>query len=154
FFLLMNLAVGGNYVGNPSTSSIDPYMPGEMQVDYVRVYDFVVPTVPPATPTGLTATPGGSQVSLSWNVSSNAVSYNVKRATVSGGPYSTLASPAIASYSDTGVVNCATYYYVVSATNSVGESTNSGEASATVGSYSIAVNSGGSAASPFVADTN
>ena len=154
FFLLMNLAVGGNYVGNPSTNSINPYMPGEMQVDYVRIYDFVLPVVPPAMPTGLTATPGGSQVALNWNTSSNATSYNVKRATASGGPYTRIANPTTASYSDPGVVNCATYYYVVSATNSVGESANSGEASATMGSYSIAVNSGGGAASPFIADTN
>jgi beta-glucanase (GH16 family) len=46
FFLLMNLAVGGNYVGNPSTNSINPSMPGEMQVDYVRVYDYAAPVTP------------------------------------------------------------------------------------------------------------
>src|ERR1035441_7135859 len=74
FFLLMNLAVGGNYVGNPSTNSINPSLPQEMQVDYVRVFQVVVPTVPPATPTGLTATPGGSFVTLNWNASSNATS--------------------------------------------------------------------------------
>ena len=39
FFFIMNLAVGGNFVGNPGVSTI---FPGEMQVDYVRVYDWVV----------------------------------------------------------------------------------------------------------------
>jgi hypothetical protein len=141
--------VGGNYVGNPATNAINPSMPGELIVDYMRVYDYVASTNPPAVPTGLIATPGGSQVSLSWNVSSNATSYNVKRATASGGPYTRIAIPSSPSYTDTGVVNCTTYYYVVSATNSVAESANSSEASATLGSYSIAVNSGGSAASPF-----
>ena len=38
FFLLMNLAVGGTYVGNPGTNSIKPSLPAEMLVDYVRVY--------------------------------------------------------------------------------------------------------------------
>src|SRR5439155_2465894 len=38
--------------------------------------------------------------------------------------------------------------------NSYGESANSVEAGATAGSYSIAVNSGGSAAGTFLADTN
>jgi len=146
FFLLMNLAVGGNYVGNPSTNSINPSMPGEMQVDYVRVYDYAAPVTPPTTPTGLTATPGSAQVSLSWDATPNATGYNVKRAAVSGGPYTTIANPTAASYTDTGVVNCATYYYMVSATNSLGESTNSSEAAATLGAYYVAVNSGGGAA--------
>ncbi|MEI9961196.1 MAG: glycoside hydrolase family 16 protein [Limisphaerales bacterium] len=45
FFLLMNLAVGGQYVGNPSIGSINAgtVFPAEMQVDYVRVYKQTVP---------------------------------------------------------------------------------------------------------------
>ncbi len=38
FFLLMNLAVGGDYLGDPNPGDIDPSLPNEMQVDYVRVY--------------------------------------------------------------------------------------------------------------------
>ncbi|HEY3857338.1 MAG TPA: glycoside hydrolase family 16 protein [Verrucomicrobiae bacterium] len=40
FFLVMNLAVGGNYIGNPSTNSINSnsIFPGEMLVDFVRLY--------------------------------------------------------------------------------------------------------------------
>jgi beta-glucanase (GH16 family) len=41
FFFLMNMAVGGDYLGNPSMSSINPNMPGEMVIDYMRVYDYV-----------------------------------------------------------------------------------------------------------------
>ena len=37
-------------------------------------------------------TAGNAQVSLSWSASSGAASYNVKRATVSGGPYTTVGS--------------------------------------------------------------
>jgi beta-glucanase (GH16 family) len=45
FFILMNLAVGGNYVGNPSISVINAgtIFPAEVQVDYVRVYERTVP---------------------------------------------------------------------------------------------------------------
>ena len=42
-FFLMNLAVGGNYVGNPDTNSINPSLPAEMLIDYMRVYDYVGP---------------------------------------------------------------------------------------------------------------
>ena len=149
FYILMNLAVGGNYGGDPDGTTV---FPGEMDVDYVRVYDYVEATNPPSTPTGLTATVGGTQITLNWSNSTTATSYNVKRATVSGGPYTTIANPSANSYTDTNVLNCTTYYYVVSATNSLGESTNSVEVSAALGGYSLAVNSGGSAASPFVAD--
>jgi len=85
---------------------------------------------PPSAPTGLTATAGNQQVSLSWNASAGATSYNVKRGTASGGPYATVSSPTATSYNDTGLTNGTTYYYVVSAVNSYGESGNSSEASA------------------------
>jgi cellulose 1,4-beta-cellobiosidase len=85
----------------------------------------------PAAPTGLTATPGNNQVALSWTASSGATSYNVKRATVNGGPYTTIGSPTTTSYTDTTAVNGTTYYYVVSAVNASGESANSTQVSAT-----------------------
>jgi beta-glucanase (GH16 family) len=45
FFLLMNLAVGGDYVGNPSMTTINAgsTFPGKMQVDYVRLYSETAP---------------------------------------------------------------------------------------------------------------
>jgi hypothetical protein len=90
------------------------------------------PAVPPPTPTGLQATAGNAQVTLSWNASTGATSYNVKRSTANGGPFSaTLASPAVTNYMDTAVTNGTTYYYVVSAVNASGESANSAQASAT-----------------------
>ena len=85
----------------------------------------------PLPPTGLTATPGNGQVSLAWIASSGATSYRVKRATVSGGPYTTIASPTTTSYTNTGLTNGTTYYFVVSAVNSSGESANSSQVSAT-----------------------
>jgi beta-lactamase superfamily II metal-dependent hydrolase len=87
---------------------------------------------PPAAPTGLTATAGNAQVSLSWTASTGATSYNVKRATATGGPYTVVASGVTATtYTNTGLTNGTTYFYVVSAVNGAGESPNSSEASAT-----------------------
>ncbi len=86
---------------------------------------------PPATPTGLAATAGNAQVSLTWNASTGATSYNVQRGTVSGGPYATSFSTSTASYIDSSVTNGTTYYYVVAAVNSAGSSANSTQVSAT-----------------------
>jgi fibronectin type 3 domain-containing protein len=89
-------------------------------------------TALPLPPTGLTATPGNAQVALNWIASSGATSYNVKRATVTGGPYTIIASfISTTSYTDTGLTNGTTYYYVVTAVNSAGESGNSPEVKAT-----------------------
>jgi hypothetical protein len=88
-------------------------------------------TTAPATPSGLQATAGNAQVSLTWNTDSGATSYNVKRTTVGGGPYTQVAAPSATSFTDTGLTNGAKYFYVVSAVNYSGESANSAEVSAT-----------------------
>jgi pectate lyase len=98
--------------------------------------DFVVTSLSgggsvPATPTGLAATAGNGQVSLTWNASSGATSYNVKRSTVSGGPYTTIASVTSTSFNNTGLTNGTTYFFVVSAVNSAGQSANSSQVTAT-----------------------
>ena len=91
----------------------------------------VAPVTIPATPTGLQATAGNMQVVLTWSASSGAATYNVKRATITGGPYATVASPATTSDIDSGLTNGTTYFYVVSAVNGAGESSNSAQVSAT-----------------------
>jgi alpha-L-fucosidase 2 len=89
------------------------------------------PTVPPAAPTGLLGTPGDRQIALAWTTSTGASSYNVKRSLANNGPYSTIATNVRStSFTDTGLANGTTYYYVVSAVNSLGASANSGQASA------------------------
>jgi len=85
----------------------------------------------PPVPTGLHATPGNTQVSLSWTASTGATSYHVKRSTTTGGPYTTVSAPATTSFADTGLTNATPYFYVVSALNSAGESANSSEVTAT-----------------------
>ena len=90
-------------------------------------------SVPPATPLGLAATVASStETDLSWLASAGAGSYNLKRSTTNGGPYAIIASQLTAtSYADSPIANGTTYYYVVSATNTWGESANSAQASAT-----------------------
>ena len=84
------------------------------------------------TPDGLIAQAGNGFVQLSWNTAVGATGYNVKKSSVSGGPYVTLATNRLlTSYTDFSVTNGATNYYVVSATSVAGESLNSLEASAT-----------------------
>ena len=54
------------------------------------------------------------------------------RSTTSGGPYTSIvAGLAATSYTDTGLTNSTTYYYVVQAVNSAGTSANSNQVSAT-----------------------
>jgi autotransporter-associated beta strand protein len=83
------------------------------------------------TPNGLTATPGNNQISLNWTAPVGATNYYVKRATSSGGSYTTIGTSTTTGYIDTMVTNGTTYYYVVSALSGSGESPNSVEASAT-----------------------
>jgi hypothetical protein len=84
-----------------------------------------------AIPTGLSATAGNAQVALSWSAAGGATGYNVKSSTTNGGPYITIASPTTTSYTNTGLVNGTTYYYVVSATAGSNESSNSIQVGAT-----------------------
>jgi O-glycosyl hydrolase len=85
----------------------------------------------PGAPGNLTAAAGNAQVALIWPAASGASNYNVKSATNNAGPYAVLTSVTTTNYTDTGLSNDTTYYYVVSALNIAGESTNSVAVSAT-----------------------
>jgi len=85
----------------------------------------------PAAPTGLTATPSNAQVALSWTASSGATAYDVKRSTTSGSGYVTVSSPTTTSFTNTGLTNGTTYFFVVDAKNASGTSANSAQVSAT-----------------------
>ena len=95
------------------------------------------PAGPPSTPTGLAATAGNAQVSLTWTTSSGATSYNVYRSTTSGGEGTTPIASGVttASYTNTGLTNATTYYYKVAAVDSVGTSAQSSEVSSTPNNF-------------------
>ena len=86
---------------------------------------------PPPAPGGLTAAAvSSSQINLTWGAVSGAVAYDVFRSTVSGGPYTQIATVGTTSYSNTGLAPSTTYYYVVKALTTC-ESAFSSQASAT-----------------------
>jgi hypothetical protein len=61
-----------------------------------------------------------------------ATGYSLKRATVSGGPYTPVTNGLTgASFADSGLVNGTTYYYTLTANNQIGESAPSPEVSVT-----------------------
>jgi fibronectin type 3 domain-containing protein len=87
---------------------------------------------PPSVPGTLVATPGDTQVALTWAASAPApTSYSVGRSTVSGGPYTSVATPTVTSYTNIGLTDGVTYFFVVSASNGTCSSANSAEKSAT-----------------------
>jgi len=97
--------------------------------------DAVAPT--PAAPTNVAATRGNAQATLTWTPVAGATGYNIKRATASGGPYTTVGTtgPPVAGattviFTSMGLTNGATFFFVVSATSVNGgcESPNSEQA--------------------------
>ena len=110
--------------GNTATSSVT-----------VTVNNGAAPTVPGA-PSLVSASAGSGSVALAWSAPASdggaAVSgYRVYRGTVSGGETLLTTVGNVTGWTDSLVVNGVTYYYKVSAVNSVGEGASSNERSAT-----------------------
>jgi len=109
-------AVDGNGESTPSSQ--------------VSAIPSVAPT--PAAPTEVTATPGNGRVTISWTAVSGATSYNIYWSntlgvtTANGTKIAGAASP----YIQMGLINGATYYYVITAVDGNGESTPSSPVSA------------------------
>jgi PKD repeat protein len=119
----------------------DSSSPAKTASSTVTITASPIAATAPGAPTGLTATAGTGQVSLSWqapasNGGENITSYRVYRGT-SSGTESLLTSGgcsglgAVLSCTDTGLTAGQVYYYRVSAVNGVGEGGQSNEASAT-----------------------
>jgi hypothetical protein len=90
--------------------------------------------VAPSAPINVTATAGDGRVTISWDSVTGATSYNIYWATYSGvskTSYEGVLSDATNRYTHTGLTNGTTYYYVVTAENSYGESEESDEVTAT-----------------------
>lgn len=114
--------------GTPYFNSVNMF-----QVDAVT--GKIRPATPADVPTNLVAiasqgqTPG--QVELNWAAMDGATAYNVYRSTTNGGPYAVIAGLGTNNFTDTGLQNGTTYYYVVTSTNIFGESADSVQANAT-----------------------
>jgi len=130
-----------NYIGR-SQYAADPYLNG--CVDEFRIYADAldaaavsllyaeeIPIAVPLSPTGLNVTGiAAGRIDLAWDASAGTTNYNVKRSVVNGGPYDLVASVSGTGFSDTGLSEKTTFYYVVSAVNSVGQSADSPQISA------------------------
>lgn len=89
------------------------------------------PPAVPAAPTGVTASGGANQVSISWTTVSGATSYNIYWATASGvTTAATKITTATSPYVQTGLAASTTYYYIVTAVNAAGQSAASAQVSA------------------------
>ena len=93
------------------------------------------PRAPPTAPMNLQATPGNTQVTLTWLAPawdglSSITNYTIYRGTVSGGESLLTTLGNVTTYLDTGLTNGILYYYMVAATNIEGEGAKSNEASA------------------------
>jgi hypothetical protein len=111
---------GGNY--GPSSGGYD-------QLGYGTLTTTRDPIAIGAAPSGLSAIVSAGQVVLSWWGTAYATSYNVRRSTIAGGPYATIATGVtdLLSYTDNGLA-AGTYYYVATAVTPSGETAASNEA--------------------------
>jgi hypothetical protein len=80
-----------------------------------------VPIATATAPVSLSATAGSQSVALSWTTNANRF-FNLYRSTVSGGPYTRLASVLTnGTYADNNVSNGVLYFYVATGLNILGE---------------------------------
>ena len=144
-----NLTTGGN-IGFPS--DYNPYVNNQIPVHW-GVYGnsgfsytvYWIAHVKSTAPQNLQATPSNGQVTLSWAAPSSdggsaITSYNIYRSMTSGGEGTTSIATVNGStltYTDTGLANGQTYFYKVTAVNSVGESPASNEANVTPPGYTV-----------------
>ena len=131
----VNIWVNGASTGNDAGAVFDHTEGSGPQTYSVwkvpsGAYQFNWTIIPLPYAIGLVAQAGNGWVNLNWTAMLGAANYNVKRSSVSGGPYTVLSSSVLGtSYTDLAVTNGQTYYYVFSAVNDGTESANSNEAS-------------------------
>lgn len=108
-------------------------------------------TTAPHAPTGVTATGGNAQVTLSWSPVSGATGYNAYWSTATGVNRTNGAKIAgvTSPYTHTGLSDATTYYYVVTAVNAKGESAESAQVAATTLDTTGAGGSSGSGGTTF-----
>lgn len=146
-------------IGNPggwSSFDLEPIAP------WLGNY-LITPAGVPAAPAGLSAAATNATALVSWTSAPlNPTTCNVKRARVSGGPYSVIATGVTegvtaTTFTDSNVTNGGVYYYVVSAVNAAGEGPNSSQVSVTMPNVSlpdVIVTSVGWTPNPAFANSN
>ena len=116
--------------GSPVLGSLPAGYNFTLNTNIAGRVDLMAAPPAPDIPVNLTAVGTNLSVRLNWSPSAGADGYNLRRSPTNGGPYSTIANVPGTNYSDAMVNPGIDYYYVVAATNSVGESANSIQASA------------------------
>ena len=83
-------------------------------------------SVPPLSPTGLSAVVTSGKISLSWNAGDNSeTNYDVQRKNSPTGAYESVGLPTAESFEDSSIVTASTYWYRIFAKNNNGTSTGS-----------------------------
>jgi hypothetical protein len=96
------------------------------RINYIEIYAGELDP-----PTGLKGVGWDHEIQLSWNASPEATSYNLKRSSSAGGPYTLVTNTTSLSVQDSGLATETTYYYVVSSANGTIEGSNSAPVAAT-----------------------
>ncbi len=93
----------------------------------------------PAAPGNVVAKAiSSSSIQITWDAAADAASYTLKRSTVAGGPFATVATGITAlTYIDTSLLAGTTYFYVVTSVNASGSSAASSEVNATPTDLSV-----------------
>jgi hypothetical protein len=117
---------------SPSTNYyVRAYATNSAGTAYGGELSFTTTTGIPSPPAGVSAASGNSQATISWNSVSDATAYNIYWSTTTGVTKATgtRITDATSPYLQTGRTNGTTYYYVVTAENGYGESSESSQVS-------------------------
>jgi len=131
-FVLKGLAASTTYSFIVRAINNNRRGPASAEVSATTSGTTPVPTIP-AAPTGLSATGGSKQATISWSAVTGATSYNLYWSTTTGvtttngTKISGVTSPAV----QTGLTDSTTYFYILTAVNSAGESAASVQVAAT-----------------------
>jgi hypothetical protein len=123
-------------VGNSASGSVS-VANGAVQVTLAPLSGLLlvsgnIDLTPPDAPANLHVTSeGNATVGLAWNSASGAAGYNIYRSPVSGGGWVKVGTTSGTTFTDTSLQNARSYYYAVTALDSIGnESAPSAEISA------------------------
>lgn len=110
---------GEAFVKDVSSDGIDDLI--LLHDNYIRVYSSDSSMIP-NTPENVQAQAGDQAIYLDWDiVSSNVNEYRIYRSNISGSGFAQIGISVTNAYNDTTVTNDLTYYYKVSALNTLGE---------------------------------